>query len=64
MSRVEAEREVEHLLAQDAFYLRMGVPAQYLGAREPRAEAHRALPDVHESIDHARICRDWLRGTT
>lgn len=27
----------------------------------PRAEAHRAKDDVEESIQHAKICRDWLQ---
>lgn len=26
----------------------------------PKAEAHRAMPDVLESIAHAKACRDWL----
>lgn len=26
----------------------------------PKAEVHRAMPDVLESIAHARACRDWL----
>jgi oligoribonuclease len=28
----------------------------------PRAEAHRALADIRESIAHAQACADWLRG--
>jgi oligoribonuclease len=27
----------------------------------PRAEAHRAKDDVLESIEHARLCAEWLR---
>lgn len=27
-----------------------------------KAEAHRALDDIHESIAHAKECRAWLRG--
>lgn len=27
----------------------------------PKAEAHRALDDVYESIAHAKACREWLR---
>jgi oligoribonuclease len=26
-----------------------------------KAEAHRALADIHESIAHAKACREWLR---
>lgn len=26
----------------------------------PRAEAHRARADLQESIEHARLCADWL----
>jgi oligoribonuclease len=28
----------------------------------PRAEAHRALPDIHESLAIAKKCADWLRA--
>jgi oligoribonuclease len=27
-----------------------------------KAEAHRAMADVNESIEHAQLCRDWLSG--
>ncbi len=30
-------------------------------AKVPKAEAHRATDDILESIEHAKICRDWLR---
>ena len=29
----------------------------------PRADAHRAAADVLESIEHARLCVEWLRET-
>lgn len=29
--------------------------------KPPKAEAHRAMPDVLESIAHAKACRDWLK---
>ena len=29
--------------------------------KPPRAEAHRAAPDVLESVEHARLCARWLR---
>jgi oligoribonuclease len=28
--------------------------------KPPPEEAHRALKDVHESMAHAKVCRDWL----
>jgi len=28
----------------------------------PRAEAHRAAADVLESVEHARMCKMWIRG--
>ncbi len=31
-------------------------------AKFPREEAHRALPDVKESMKHARWCASWLNG--
>jgi len=35
--------------------------ARSLGmAKPPVAEAHRALDDIRESIEHAKTCRDWL----
>lgn len=30
--------------------------------RFQKAEAHRALDDIYESITHAKECRAWLRG--
>lgn len=37
--------------------------AQSLGMPKiPRGEAHRAVDDIRESIAHARICVEWLRG--
>ncbi len=30
--------------------------------RFPKAEAHRAMPDVLESIAHAKACAEWLLG--
>lgn len=27
----------------------------------PKAEAHRALADIHESIAHAKLCMKWLK---
>lgn len=29
-------------------------------ATTPKAEAHRAAADIRESIEHAKLCRDWL----
>ncbi len=28
----------------------------------PRAEAHRAMADIHESIEHAQLCAEWIRS--
>lgn len=30
--------------------------------KPPKAEAHRAAADVRESIDHLKVCIDWLRS--